>query len=235
MSAKLDIANLNNLISRYLAGESLKQLSDETGIVRLTLTNHFRRAGVPIRGRHDAERLKWQTIRQHPNGVEQQLRAAWDASRGRIVPMHTKRQRAQTNFINQSHIGLGETDLANEFSSRGWTGYQQFPVGPYNLDLAFSELCIAVEVFGRQIGKSRRSAKPERIEYIADLEWLQLFVVDVFSVFVPAHIVDYMIPLLEKRGRNEAICGQYGMVRGNGERYPGPRFNAGKLTRIPGF
>lgn len=81
MTHPLELPDINQLVDRYLGGVSMKQLADERGVSRPTLTTAFRKRGVDIRGRSDAERLKWS--RADRTVVERQLAAAWQAARGR--------------------------------------------------------------------------------------------------------------------------------------------------------
>src|SRR6516162_5494641 len=57
-------SQIKELIQRYLAGQSLKQISDNTGIERNVLRKLMISNGVAVRGRSAAERTKWQSIKR---------------------------------------------------------------------------------------------------------------------------------------------------------------------------
>lgn len=51
MARKIELDNLDNLIERYLAGETIKELARECGVNTKIVWNRIKEAGVPIRGR----------------------------------------------------------------------------------------------------------------------------------------------------------------------------------------
>lgn len=58
MTPEKPVPNLDNLIRRYESGASMKELADEAGIGAPALARRFRNAGVKVRGKAEARRLK---------------------------------------------------------------------------------------------------------------------------------------------------------------------------------
>ena len=81
-------------------------------VLRL-LTEH----GVPLRGRSDAERLKWQVMRQDRTLVERQLSAAWQASRARTDSEEVKIKRAIAFYHHPRRNGRYELDIMDVLTS----------------------------------------------------------------------------------------------------------------------
>ena len=69
MSAKIEMPDVQDWINKYQSGMSLKQLAEQTGISRNAIRRQFMEQGVLIRGRSEAERVKWQAIKQAPDRV----------------------------------------------------------------------------------------------------------------------------------------------------------------------
>lgn len=100
MSREVIVPNLNDLVRRYESGESLKSISDETQIGRGVLGRRFRQAGVDLRGRSEAERLKWQTIKEDPAMVRRQTRAASESVRRHPAPPASALQALSDAYTN---------------------------------------------------------------------------------------------------------------------------------------
>ena len=109
MPAKIELANPRDLIGRYLAGASVKQLSDETSVSRPALTRLLREHDVPLRGRSAAERVKWTRIKQSPEKVRRQCARAWEAARER-----DKYAAIRPRVIEMYTSGLGSVIVARE-------------------------------------------------------------------------------------------------------------------------
>ena len=73
---------VDELITRYQAGESLKALGEAYGCDRSAIKNRLEHAGIEIRGRSAAEREKWKKIKDDRASVIRQCSAAWNSVRG---------------------------------------------------------------------------------------------------------------------------------------------------------
>ncbi|HZU75950.1 MAG TPA: hypothetical protein VFA70_04245, partial [Dehalococcoidia bacterium] len=136
--------DLADLVRAYEGGASVALLSRQLGCTRKTIASRLREAGVALRGRHDAELLKWRQMRSEDR--ERQIRAAHAASTGRTLPDDEKRRRALTIQARGLHISAAERQLRALLSERGIETIPQQAIGPYNCDLGAEP--VAVEVWG---------------------------------------------------------------------------------------
>lgn len=247
--ARTAAINWTTVIARYRAGDSLKSLAGEFGVSRTAIAARLKSADVDIRGRSDAERLKWKAIKTDRSAVERQCSAAWSKSRGRIVARDSLICAARTRYERLRFIHRGENEVASAMRERGLKIEQQFPVDGYNIDIAIPARRIAVEIVGSNWHPGGAEHRRKRLEYLLDRGWLVVFVfiwrrepglvrpkgIDgkFLSVrrmakhFVPGKIADYFVALAQKSGRNKAFAGKYGVIDGHAENVAAecPEFN----------
>lgn len=221
----------------YTAGESLKSLSDRTGITRSILAAAIREAGGRIRGQREAELLKWSG--RNRVEIERQCRAAWKASRGRERSQSEKELAARTNYERQTRIGKCERALATCLRENGLPIIQQFPFRQYNLDLAIETDRIAVEVFAVHPDTSAliRARHTKRTKSLLSAGWT---VVEVhawrrdglainsrderghlqkrsLAMFAPRIVAEYLVTLIKELRRNPSAPRQYRVIDGQGQ------------------
>ncbi|WP_420856660.1 helix-turn-helix domain-containing protein [Sulfuritortus calidifontis] len=83
MTRPLEFSDLDDLVTRYLSGASIKQLAIERGCSRGALTRALRLAGVSLRDRAEAGRASWQAIKRTDGWRERFLAKAWAAADAR--------------------------------------------------------------------------------------------------------------------------------------------------------
>lgn len=242
MPAKILIPNLDNLLERYIAGESENQLAQEAGVNRSTFRQRLLEAGITPRTQSESERFKWgrMTTAQRSN----QVRAAHDATRGRKAPFSELCQRAKSREGSLTYnVAPEEIELAHflRFAMMEyrweiidffpWEIIHNFAVGPYNCDIGISP--IAVEVWGG--GWHPKPIDIERTKYILNAGYSILYV-DLDQRRYPlGHIVtNYVVSLYETTRMNPSGKRQYWMVRGDGELIF-KRFNDNNISLIPPF
>jgi very-short-patch-repair endonuclease len=216
------IPNLEQLISDYKRGESVNALSQKTGIERGVLTRRFRLAGVSLRNQSRAEKLKWKQYKGDNERVKTQLQKAWNSSRGRTDTYETKVQRANTRHSKQLQIFTFESEIANVLRQKGCNISQQYPVGQFNLDIAFSEIKLAVEITNSGWEGSRRMRECKRAEYILNQGWCILYVKtyngtgrNKRAVLHLGEITDFIIEFTERVNEDGSLLGKYAVVRGD--------------------
>jgi very-short-patch-repair endonuclease len=226
MSRVREVPNLDDLIRRYESGVSLKQISDESGLVRITLMRKFKQRGVELRGQSDAERLKWAGLREQPGAIEKQLSAAWTARRGSHDDPSVQVRRAITRMQRLTHRFRHEDDIAAILRARGFPVQQQQAVGPYNLDLALHVPRIAVEIVDAQMVAKRRDVFPKRVKYILDAGWGVLIVsLRTAPRLDYAAICEQIIACAKRSGRAQTLRGHYGVIGGHGQPLPRSSYN----------
>lgn len=235
MSKKVDFPNADNIIRRYESGVSVKQLAEELGTSRTPLLRLLRDRGLPVRGRSDAERLKWASLKRNPAAVRRQCSAAWKARRGSKDPRERQIARALTRYHRLTHRGANEDALADCLRERGFQVAQQFPARNYNLDIAFESERVAVELMRSNMTRRAATTSRERMEYLVNSGWCVLTIVDDPRSklrLALGSIAQQVIAVVKLRRRRETFRGEYGMIRRDGEPLPRPRHYLDHLPYI---
>ncbi len=197
------------LIERYLAGESLKALADAYGLARggihrsgpakgkpFGLARLLIESGVALRGRSDAERLKWSRMT--------------DAQRAR-----------QGRAAHRARCSPDEIALVLALNELGVCVKHQAEVGPYNLDLALHGLPVAVELQYRWPLKTGAApAYRQRFKDILDRGYLLLYVAGPLTA--PAAVAEEVVALAKYARRRKPRRGGHRVIGGNGKPCPGP-------------
>lgn len=262
MSKEIEIPDLDHLIRRYESGVSMKKLAEESGFGYKVLRRRLRLRGVHIRGRSEAELLKWRRLKPDRAAIERQCSAAWSARRGSTDPLERKIARAKTRYERLTHTSPNEHALAVELRRRGLRFALQHPVGYYNLDLALKRLRVAVEV---ETARSDRcgALSRKRAEYLLDRRW-SLIVVTLAApdptrgwsrererlpsgTFAPEGgrspdpgfdfpaIADKLVAFVESMGGLPSMSGQYGVIGREAQPVPVARRYLARWPRIKGF
>jgi very-short-patch-repair endonuclease len=215
---KVQIPNLDDLIRRYQGGESLKKLSDETGVSRgragqrpAGLTGAFVAAGVKLRGRSEAELVKWSRMPRKQR--RRQVAAAQAARRGSKDTEATKLARARTRFQRCLMASPAEHAVADALRVLGFSVRQQFPLGKYNLDLALDELLVAVEIEDEWSSGNYPTELFDRTKDILDRGWLVAFVVG--KTLDAAHVTQQLLALADALRGDKTLHGQYWVIGSN--------------------
>lgn len=90
MPRPIQLADEDDFIRRYLAGVSLKQLSEELGVSRPALHGILRRRGVAIRNRSEGMRARWVDERARDDWRERLMRRAWAVADARNEEIESK-------------------------------------------------------------------------------------------------------------------------------------------------
>jgi very-short-patch-repair endonuclease len=240
MSRKLVVPNLDDLIRRYNAGASLKQLADELGVSRgglksrsgkpWGLTGVLAAAGVKLRGQSDAERVKWSQMA--PDQRAAQVAHAHATRRGQVDSDATRIARSLDNYRTLDKMGANELELALALDARGIYSVQQRPMDGYNIDLAIEESRIAVELYCMSWPSSNYPGELlQRTKHILNQGWVVLFVLG--RPFDESYVADHVIALMDRVGRDESLRGHYGVIGGNPKRRPRSTAKLDGLPRIP--
>jgi hypothetical protein len=208
--------NINDLVERYLAGESEKGLADSLGVSRTVIRRRLIETGTPIRGRSEAETVKWSRMSETQRA--DQTTAAHVAARGRKAPIEERRRVASSVAANWGiHITDEERRLFNWLQARGVEVVPQQRVHIYNCDLgAFP---VAVEIFGGNFHwtGTHKTRLPKRFRSFFDRGWhvLVVHITDHFRLSEAA--ADHIVAYVNQARRNPTMPREYRMIRGESE------------------
>ena len=230
MAAKIEIPNLDDLLRRYVAGDSENQLAKEAGVNRWTFRQRLIKAGIAPRNQSEAEAIKWD--RMSPKQRRRQVRAAHDAARGRDVPFDELCYRAKMREGNMAYnVSQSEVLLGQWMRKAGLPVLHNLAVGPYNCDIGTGP--VAVEVWGGSWHPKPIDTK--RTKYILDAGYSVLIVdLDKDRFPLTRAVLKYVVALRDATSRNPSGRRQYWMVRGDGELIF-KRFNGDKISLVPPF
>lgn len=221
MTSKIELADVDDLIEEYRSGVSVKKLSDKLGVCRQVIGRILAEHDVQLRGRSEAEYVKWSILKLDRAAVKRQCGAAWAAVTGSTVPLERKIKMARTHQRRLTRIGAFEDDIATLLRERGVNFMSQFAVGPYNIDLAVKESRLAVEVVSTTAGYAGDARLRKRTEYLFDRGWCVIFV----SLRTrPQHadpgfsdIADKLVSIHKRLCSGEPLRGKYGVIGRHGQ------------------
>ena len=213
MPTKILIPNLDNLLRRYVAGESENALAKEAGINRWTMRQRILDAGITPRSQSEAEKAKWSRMTEEQRAM--QVEAAHEATRGRKVPFVQLVKTAKSREGNIGHhVSPEEIIIGNWLRDAGYDVIHNLAVGPYNCDIGIGP--VTVEVWGG--GWHAKAKEIERTKYILDAGYAMLIVhLDKRRFPLSTSVTNYAIALHKITSRDPSGRRQYWMVRGNGE------------------
>jgi very-short-patch-repair endonuclease/biotin operon repressor len=215
--------DIDDLVAAHKAGESVKSIAERLGCSRTVVVDRLQKAGVTPHSRSEAMRL-----RQAALSPEERLALAskaHEAVRGRVHPEEEKIRRAKTRFKKQLGVSPYARELRDALQKLGRRVELEWPLGPYNLDIALDRPPIAVELHGggwHSVGRHARR-RAERIEYLRGCGWS---VIEVWQIKAgwDSLAVSYQIQAISKLiGPNPPAIGEHWMLRCDGELAPALR------------
>jgi Helix-turn-helix domain len=215
VTRKASHIDANDLVQRYVAGESEKALAEAFGVSRQPIRRLLIESGVPIRGRSEA--MYARMANTSPEDRAKLSDAAHAAVRG--VPKSAEFLLARAAGVERRGASYGNVSAAEQIlmktlEAQGLKVTPQKAIGPYNVDLATGT--VAVEVFGG--GWHRTKSHGERLRYILDAGWDMIYIwVDGRHFPLAAGAAEYVIAHAEIRDRDPAAPRGYWVIRGGGQ------------------
>lgn len=224
MSRKIELPNLDDIIKRYKAGESLMKLSNELGIARggwssakkawSGFCRQLVSAGVHLRTRSEAQRTKQLKLTDLQR--RQYAFKAQEARRGQKDSIEVMMKRAITWQKRLTNTGRWESEVAHAFKERGFYVSEQYPLRGYNIDVALVDWRVAVEIETSSGFYSRRPKLLRRTKDILDSGWSVVFVYASKSLDVVA-ATDKIVANLYKASPCHSGSCAYGVIRSDGK------------------
>jgi hypothetical protein len=223
--------NPNDLVDRYVKGESIPILAEHFEVSRGVIERFLDSQGVARRNRSEARRNDW--ARMSAVQRSNQVAAAHNAVRGMVRGSEDLRKKALAKE-RTGRMTPAERQLQLWLTDRGIATVPQQAIGPYNCDLgAFP---VAVEVYGGQWHTSGRAAarSEKRFRYILDEGW-SVEIVWVDGIYYPLTetAADDVAAFYKLCQRSPAQRGQYRVVRGTGQLFAAGRTDLDQLTLRP--
>jgi very-short-patch-repair endonuclease len=163
--------NVNDLVSLYESGKSVKALAEQFGVSRAVITNRLSQRGITPRGRSDSMYLRMaQTSREDRLRLTEKANAA---TRGARQPEDRQIRQAQGRERSKSHASPRALHIANILEVFGFPVTLEKACGPYNIDIAINVPSVAVEIQGGNWhAYGRHGARlGKRREYILSSGW----------------------------------------------------------------
>jgi len=215
VTAKWVPPDANDLVKRYLAGESEQALAESFGVSRAVIRRVLLEAG--IRPRNRSAGMHTRMAQTSPEERRRLASAAHDAVRGKAKTADFLAAKALgIERIGAAHgnASVAELILADMLREAGREVIHQKAIGPYNVDLTTGP--VAVEVLGGGWHRSKKHG--ERLRYILNAGWDVIYVwVDGRNFPLATGAGEYVAAHCEFRDRNPAAPRCYRVIRGGGE------------------
>jgi very-short-patch-repair endonuclease len=219
---RLDL-NIDDLVSAHQGGESVKRIAERLGCSRAVVVDRLTKAGVTPHTRSEAMHLRHAALT--PEQRLALVSKAHEAVRGRVQTEEEKVRRAKTRFEKQSGVSPYALELRGHLQQLGWGVELEWPLGPYNLDIALDTLPVAVELHGggwHNVGRHARR-RAERLEYLRRCGWSVIEVWLVKAGWDPIS-VSYQVQAIAKLlSPDPPVIGEHWMLRCDGELAPALR------------
>lgn len=233
MSRRLNL-NVDDLVRRYEAGASVKHLAEVFGCARNVVVARLRERGITQRNRSEAMLLRQSQLTSEERKAL--LHQAHKAARGRVHSEEERIRRAQTRWERQLGISNYALELGEQLDVIGIHSFFEYPVGPYNLDIALGGSSVAVELHGGGWHACGRHAarRPKRLEYLLGRGWCVIEVWQVNRSWCPAAVAKQIQAIAQLASADPAGEGQHWMLRCDGELAPALRSYGHDVAAVHG-
>lgn len=221
MSRKKEIPNLDDLLRRYVAGESEQKLAAEAGVNRCAFRNRIVKAGIIPRNNSGAMKIRWANASEGERNA--MLDAAHSSMRGVPLSDELKIKQAIGKQNSLAHISHLDALLWAMLQDSGLNVTPQKAVYAYNIDVAVEAPPIAVELFGGAWHSAGRHGARfhERTKYLLDIGWTVVVVwVDKRRYPFGVGCVEYIVSLAKTLRLDPPARGEYRVILGDGNLAP---------------
>ena len=219
MTIIITTANLDDLVSRYQAGESELKLAGEFQVSRSVIRRRLVKAGITPRNGSQANiaSMSLMTFKQR----QARTAASHIVSKVRFQPLAEREMRAKTRERKGLGISKIEIILTEMLRDKGIPNITlQKAVGKYNIDIAIEEPRIAVEVYGGGFHSATRHIRREgeRVPYLLNGGWNMVIIwVEAKRHPLTIDTANYIVTFAQSLSGNESQRGEYRMIWGDGD------------------
>lgn len=171
---------MDQIIQLYKDGVSPDDIGKKCGLHRMLIRQRLIEAGVPLRGRREANLLH--LSRRTPEENRRNVQKAHEAVRGRRRSYKERRQGAltkQSKGILDTNVSEHEILFFNLSQQLGLSVTPQLAIKTRNVDFGIDGFPIAVEIFGSRIRSSLKSYSKkfeQRSRDILDAGYIQIII-----------------------------------------------------------
>ena len=212
MSFKYTSLDTDDIINKYLAGKSIKQLASDNGFSRQVIYRILRENNVHIRG--CSESMYVRMANTSPEERRRLASAAHEAKRGYINSPETLHKMA---LAKKKRIGQFEKEFCDALTKAGIPIIPQEPFLAYNLDIGCGD--IAVEIH-RQMSTPLCTSKKEFMKIMNCLHAgkSMLYVwIPVWKDTVTPECYEKVVSIVKEFRRNPPARAKYWVVWRTGE------------------
>ena len=215
-----------NVIARFVAGESVLSLARACGCQRKTISDGLIRRGIRPRNRSEGMFTRMaRTPRAERLRLTERAHAAVRGSR------KTREQLIRRALVKGRRIGHGEKDFAKLLRDRGFRVEEQAAIDTYNVDLLLNET-VVVELRCEAIDPMRRPHQRKRIEHLCERGFAVVYILFRRVDTLLGQAEDLIADLHEVDG-DPSSRGQHRVIRCGAERFARGRDDLGQFTAIP--
>ena len=227
------VLDCDDLVRRYIAGESEFAIALSLNIARATVRKRLKEAGIVPRNASAAGYVRASRL----SAAERQAHAAAAhvAATGRQKTFAEMCLTARTRQKRRVHTSTYERILEDLLAERGIATVPQCAIGPYNCDLGAYP--VAVEIFGGHwhwYGYHLRVAE-KRLNYLLNAGWHVLAILAKKEFPITSATAEYVAAYIEAARSDPARRREYRVVRGAGELMAAGSVDDEKISIIPTF
>lgn len=219
----------NDLVRRYLAGESENAIAKNLGVGRRAIRLRLLENGIEPRGSGEANLLLAKS--RTPEERHRLASFAFNARRGMKDSDDIRRKRARSRETMTCFIGNGERELLGWLSDRGLDCTAQTAVEGYNIDIACPP--VAVELYSSPVHPFSVPKIRKRVKKLLDLDWAVLYIWAWPIEILSEAVADQVVTFIEETRSSPASPRQYGVIWGSADRVATGGYNLDELAVIP--
>lgn len=220
----------------FQEGSSVKAVAERFGVQRNTITKLLHKHGITPRSRRDA-----MLLRMAQATPEERLRlteAAHAARRGRSVPEQARIRIAEGRERAKAHASDDARLLAGCIEALNIPVTLEKAVGPYNIDIAFNECPVAVEIQGGNWhAHGRHGARiAERREYILSRGWhlVEIWRLSDYRTRPMQAMAHQLITMAKGFRLDPSGRGEHRVIRGDGQPLAALKSYGYDVAPVPG-
>ena len=212
MAYRRDV-DIDYIVNEYLAGKSVKAISEELHIARHAIGLRLKNRGITPRNRSES---MYNRMNQTP--PEERKRLAEAANKAKRGKPNTPEMLHRRALAHKRFIGVFEQEFIDAISAAGIPVTPQLPFLSYNLDICCGNIAVEIDTQG-----GIPTHKPHTMKRIVECLHAgmnMLYVaIPAKATTIPDACYEKVISIVQECRRNPPARCQYWVVRSTGELY----------------